>query len=185
MQDILCLNKFIYIILRRIYDFHLVDFLKKSLPGGKFSTDINDHLTKTDNDILFEMIKAERDSTHPAHTLSERILNRKHFRLLYERNPEDLTINPEPGKAVYNFFAEKFGEENVKHDPYVKGGGDLDFPVLEKDGRIVSSLAKSETLTKIPPARIDYVFINLDMLPEARKILNRDRTSIISKMERE
>ena len=42
---------------RRIYDIHLKDFLKSWLPGGMFSTSIEDLLQITDNEVMSELFQ--------------------------------------------------------------------------------------------------------------------------------
>jgi hypothetical protein len=37
---------------RMIYDIQLIDFLKEWLPGGQFSTDSEEHLAMTDNEVV-------------------------------------------------------------------------------------------------------------------------------------
>ena len=42
---------------RRIYDIHLKDFLKKWLPNGMFTTSIEDILQITDNEVSSELFQ--------------------------------------------------------------------------------------------------------------------------------
>lgn len=79
--------------IRRIYDIHLKDFLVLWLKGGKFSINLEQHLKMTDNEVLVEMQKAAYDENHPSHDPARRIIKREHFKVLYERNPNDLKIN--------------------------------------------------------------------------------------------
>src|SRR5271165_3618497 len=51
--------------IRRIYDIHLQDFLAAELPGGKFPTDLESHLEKTDNEVNACILAAARDSSQP------------------------------------------------------------------------------------------------------------------------
>lgn len=43
---------------RRIYDTHLMDFLKEWLNEGVFSTTVVEHLNITDNEVTAAMLKA-------------------------------------------------------------------------------------------------------------------------------
>jgi len=79
--------------IRRIYDIHLKDFLKDWLPDGRFSTDVDHHLSLTDNEVISALRIAASDSEKQGHKHASRIINRKHFKELYERNPEDVAIN--------------------------------------------------------------------------------------------
>ncbi len=168
---------------RRIYDIHLRDFLKKWFPGGYLPIEIEKHLQMTDNEISVELFKAARDEKHSGHDPARRIINREHFRLLYQRNPNDITKNPEAGKLIFDAACKKFGEANVRYDTYKQKGSGLNFPVLSIDGRIASSLAMSEVLKTVPIVAVDYVFINPDYRKEAEKWLKEKREAIISKKE--
>jgi hypothetical protein len=79
---------------------------------------------------------------------------------LYERNPEDININPEAANNIYKEALNKYGKEKVRFDSYKKVGGSSDFPVLAMDERIFSSLALSKTLRYLPEIAVDYVFRN-------------------------
>lgn len=67
----------------------------------------------------------------------------------------------------------------MRHDKYNKEGSGLNFPILVRDGRIVSSLALSETLKNVPVVAVDYVFINPELREEAEKWLKENRETII------
>jgi HD superfamily phosphohydrolase len=71
---------------RRIYDYHLTEFLKRWLPGGLFPTATPQHLARTDNDVCAALEQAALDPSHPGHRHAARVLRRGHFRLLYCRN---------------------------------------------------------------------------------------------------
>lgn len=166
---------------RRIYDIHLRDFMSKWLPGGKFKTDVVSHLAVTDNEVSGGILAAASDPSRPEHTSAQIIALRKHYKLLYERNPEDWKRNAQSGTLIFRACEGKFGEECVRHDAYVQKGTPHDFPVLLRDGRSVSSLALSKTLQAIPVVAIDYIFIAPERLPEAVVWLEENRTSIIEK----
>ncbi len=118
------------------------------------------------------------------HDPARRIINREHFRLLYQRKPDDIEKkNPEAGKLIFDAACEKFGEANVRYDTYKQKGSGLNFPVLSIDGRIASSLAISEVLKNVPIVAVDYVFINPDYRKEAEKWLKEKREAIITKKE--
>lgn len=165
---------------RRIYDIHLKDFLCEWLENGKFSTKPADHLALTDNEIIAALREVCNNKDNPGFEYADRIINRKHFKLLYQRNPEDLFINPDAAKAIYSAAIEKFGKDKVKLDVYKKGSGSLDFPVLLTDEVVVSALALSKTLTYLPEAAIDYVFIRPDIREQAINWIKKNRNDIIN-----
>ncbi len=165
---------------RRIYDIHLKDFLKSWLPESMFSTSIKDLMRITDNEVASELSKAAEEKEHPGHDPARRIAQREHFRLLYQRTREDLEINREAGKAVFEAACREFGESEVRHDTYTQKGSGLNFPVLARDGRIFSSLSKSETLEKVPLVAIDYVYISPKFRKRAEIWRDRNLTDIIT-----
>lgn len=167
---------------RRAYDFHLQDFLSSLYPNG-LPANLDDFLNLTDNDVLVELRKAAADPSHPGHDAADRIVNRKHFRVFYEKNPQDAKKNPEAGKAVYRAACEKFGEEHFRYKPYKEKGSSTIFPVRTRDGRIVSSLAVSDVLKKLPLVNIDRVLVVPELRPEADKWLRENRDEIISQLE--
>ena len=163
--------------IRRIYDIHLRDFLRAWLPGGKFSTNITDHLRMTDNEVTVALFEAASDPTKPGHEEAKRIIYRCHFRVLYQRHPEDLEVNIEAGRAVFEAAQQKF--DNVRHDSYTQKGSEIDFPVQTRDGRIVPSIFISDPLKSLPVSAIDYVFIVPEKLDEAKSWLDENRAEII------
>jgi len=165
---------------RRIYDIHLCDFLKEWLPDGAFSTDIEDLMSYTDVEIAAALRKACIDESIRGHQHAERILNRKHFKVLYERNPDDISRNPDAVLAFYQAASDKFGADNVRMDTYIQTGGAPDFPVFKKDERIVSSLAESQTLKNLPIAATGCVFIHREFLGEAEMWREKERDNIIA-----
>lgn len=163
---------------RRIYDIHLKDFLKKWLPDGNFSTNIEDHLAITDNEVIVELRKAAIDSKHPGHIHAKRIIKHKHFKVLYECTPDDRNININAGKAIYDAACKKYGAEHVRYDRYPPKGGSQSFPVLHR-GKVLPSTELSDTLKETPVTTTDCVFIDRIYLPDAEKWLEAEHGNII------
>jgi len=170
--------------IRRIYDIHLKDFLKEWLPNGKFSTVIEDHLAITDNEVIVELRKATLDSEHPGHIHAKRIMEHKHFKKLYERNPIDQDINPDAVELVYKAACKKFGQKAIRLDKYNPEGGSQIFPVLQNK-KILTSTALSNTLAKIPVVTSGFVFIDREHLDIAEKWFEDSRTDIIKPKPKE
>lgn len=168
---------------RRVYDIHLKDFLKDWLPGGQFSTEVARHLEVTDNEVTAGLLSASRTAGSPGHEVARRITDRTHFRVLYQRHPDDVRVNPEAGKAVFEAASVQFGANRVRHDRYSQRSGAPDFPVLTKDGRIASSLAMSQTLNQLEAVSVDFVFVDPAILPEARQWLQQNLRTIITPTE--
>lgn len=164
---------------RRIYDLHLQDFLKEWLSGGFFSTDIEVHLRMTDVEVLSAMHEAARNPSSDGHSHAAHIVDRTHFKLVYERNPTDQSRNRDAAKAVHKGLCDDFGEQLVRYDEYFQKGGAPDFPVLGRDGRIVSSLKLSDVLNHIPLVAVNYVFGEQSRLREMLAWVNDNRDRII------
>lgn len=168
---------------RRAYDIHLKDFLTAWLEGGRFATEVSNHLETTDNEVMATLSQASRDPERPGHDAARRINSRQHFRVLYQRHPDDVRINPEAGKAVFDAACERFGPERCRRDRYSQRSGAPDFPVQTKDGRIASSLAMSQTLNQLEAVSVDFVFVDPEILVEARNWLELNRSTIITPAE--
>lgn len=170
--------------IRRIYDIHLKDFLNRWLRGGAFSTDINEHLAMTDNEVTAGLFMAANDKANPYHDLARRIVYREHFKIFYQRNPNDVEINQEAGLSVYKAAEAKFGSDKFRHDRYTQKSGAPEFPVRTRDNQIVSSLAISTTLRDVPIVSTDYVFADRSIFPEAERWFEGNRGNVIQPQKR-
>jgi len=170
---------------RRIYDIHLRDFLKEWLPKGTFGTTIAKHMSLTDAEVTSALRRACKSKRAKGHEHARRILNREHFKVLYTRNPDDIEQNPDAVEVIHSAAQKKFGAEHVRVDAYTQRGGAPDFPVLEKDGRIVSSLAESQTLKNLPVVATGYVFVSRECQAEALAWLQQNREDILASEEKE
>ena len=165
--------------IRRIYDIHLQDFLENWLDDGMFSVDIEQHISMIDEIIISELWKQAFQSELREHQFAKRLANREHFKLIYQRNPADIEINPEAGERVYQELEAKFGKNKFRHDRYTQKGVEQDFPVRMRDGRTTSSLAVSSTLKDVPIVSVDYVFSDRSCFSEAEDWLRNKRPEII------
>ncbi len=166
---------------RRIYDIHLKEFLINYLEGGKFSTNIKDILDVTDNNIIVGIVKASEDEQSIGYRHAKRIAERKHFKVLYQRNPEDYSIQPDASRAIYEAACRKFGKEYLRHDTYEKrDSNQSNFLVKNPDGRITWAGSQSTVINTIPPTIADFVFIDPIYIEEARKWLQEHRRDILS-----
>ncbi len=170
---------------RRIYDIHLKDFLKSWLPKGVFPTTVEEHLRMTDNEVTASILDSVGNAGTAGYESAQSIMSRKHFRCIYQRNPEDILKNLEAAIAIFNAACDHFGAENVRVDRYRQKGSGPDFPVYTTDDRIVSSLAISEVLTQLPVIATDYVFVSPETRGEAVKWLEQNREAIIEPKEEE
>jgi len=161
---------------RRIYDRHLADFLIHWLPDSQFPTNVDEFLTFTDDVVMAAIRQRARQGIDAA----KRLAKREHFKLLYERNPDDIRVTPEARQKVYDSAIQQFGEESVRQDWFAEPASILSFPVRMMDERVVDSRARSEVLRKLPNAKVDYVFVAPDRIDEARKWLKKNQRQIIT-----
>ncbi|HPA15353.1 MAG TPA: HD domain-containing protein [Desulfobacterales bacterium] len=171
---------------RRIYDIHLKDFLIDWLGETKYPTDIDAFLKLTDNEITSDLRDACLDAERPGHIHADRIINRKHFKLLYTRNPTDFKINSDAANLVKEAAVKEYGEDKVRLDGYSKKGGITDFPVLSDDGKtVLSALQESQVLAKIPSVVVNYVFVDPNIRDEALRWFNKGKAQIITPQKEE
>ena len=165
---------------RRAYDIHLKDFLREWLPEGQCPTSTEAFLELTDMQKSWRQYEKGPRKIQPITRSARRIAGRQHFKVVYSRNPEDLNVVSEPGKAIGQWLIEKYGEDRIRLDSHTPSGNPFDFPVLESDGRIISSSLLSDLLSRMPTATIDFVFADPDIRDEARKIVIENRKDLLA-----
>jgi hypothetical protein len=175
--------------IRKIYDVHLRDFLTAWLPtrngDGLFPTDTDAHLALTDNEVMAAILDAARSTQSAAHDAARRIVEHDHFHRVYERNADDMRTNPEAADAVFAATCLKVGPDNVRRSRGEPKRNGIDFPVLTSDGRVASSVVRSDVLRTIPPAAFDFVYVEASRLEEAIRWLAAERSKIIEPRTRE
>jgi hypothetical protein len=165
---------------RRIYDMHLMEFLKEWLPHGHFPTDPKEHVSITDNEVTSEMWRLAADPSEKSHMLAKRIVSREHFRLVYEPTSSEKLTSLEPAKNIFEALVVKFGAANVRRDAYAQQGASYDFPVYTKARDIDSSLALSQTLSKVPTFSVDRIYVSIGARDEAAHWVQKNRSKLIS-----
>lgn len=170
---------------RRIYDIHLMDFLKQWLEDEVFSVNIDKHIAMTDEAIIAALWSQSLDRSANGHLHAKRLMRRKHFKIIYQRNPADVAINQEAGEQIYQALQEEFGDDKFRHDRYSQKGGGPDFPVRMRDGRVVSSIDVSTALNHVPVVSVDYVFADRSCFLEAKDWLDDNRNRIIEPVREE
>ncbi|MFI4991988.1 MAG: HD domain-containing protein [Solirubrobacterales bacterium] len=161
---------------RLIYDQHLVDFLSAWLPRGRFATTIDGHLARGDNEVLSAIAAAAAKPSAKGHDAARRIVKREHFRVVYQRRPEDTGGATE---AIARATAEKFDAGLVRYAASPRRGEPPDFPVRDRDGRSVSSLSSSDVLARLPASRDEYVFVDEPLRVRAKNWIKHERESIL------
>lgn len=154
---------------RRVYDLHLKDFLQAWLPGKTFSEDWQELMKVTDHEVLVAMRQAVSNSEGDLNTLARRVLNRQHFRTVYNLVGSHLQKLPTVFEDVLQFAQMMFGAEKTLFDTYNPTSEKNDFPALTEDGSIVSSLEESSVITNVPSIQLGLIFVAPEIKEEARK----------------
>lgn len=172
--------------IRLVYDHHLKDFLSAWLADGTllkegtFPVDIEGHLGMTDNEVNAALRRAASDDQASGHSSARCIMRHSHFKVLYEKNPQDVKVHSSPGEAIAQAARLEFGADAVRYSgPKVKNAG-LDFPVRGRDNRIQAGIAASQTLSKLQPTSMECVFIAPSYEEQAVKWLEKNRESILA-----
>jgi HD superfamily phosphohydrolase len=165
---------------RLINDAHLKDFLEAWLEGGRFPTDVEGHLAVTDSEVTVAMLDAKRDSSRAGHDPARRILDRDHFRIASSRKASDIGERALASKAIYDATTGRYGADKVRFGSSPRQPAAPDFPVLERDGTVASSLALSEVLARLPGSRSEYVFVDRGIRDKARRWIEKERERIIT-----
>jgi HD superfamily phosphohydrolase len=145
---------------RRVYDFHLKQFLKEWLPNGKFSIDLGDHLMLTDTEVISAMRLAAKDKSAPGYVPARRIMRREHFKIVADITDADREIDPDAAERLSAELKRQFGEDAVFTDLYTQKGKGIRFPVLTRDGGIEWSTVLSSTLKHVPTFTVEYIFVD-------------------------
>ena len=167
--------------IRRVYDIHLVDFLQSWLPAGRFPTDVDEHLTNTDAEVIAGIRMCCADATSQAHDAARRIQERDHFKRLFQTRPSDkLGGVIQPGEKIFNLALRQFGHEKIRYDFLAAKSTSPDFPVKLYDGAIASSQTTSQVLARMPTIEVDTVYCDRSILKEAIKWRTEIRVSALN-----
>lgn len=168
---------------RRAYDIHLADFLSAHLKDG-FSMSPDKHLALDDAHIQVALHDAASNNSKRGHEHAKRIVERRHFKVIWSRNQEDLLKNPNARSIIATALSERFGTENVRQDTYSKPQ-QVDFPVLQRNGIVSRARSISEVVRMLPSLAIDYVLVEPKLRDEARQWLDRHKTDILESQPQE
>jgi len=163
---------------RIAYDIHLSDFMKAWLTT--YPTVVDDHLKTTDNEVLVAISAAARDLNANGHDAAERIVERKHFRKVYERNAADQKVNPESVERIAKALRDRYSEAIVRYRVEPPKQQSIDFPVLLDSDEISSSVAESDIYSDFKPASTGFVFIEKSKRDDAKQWLKNNKDTIIT-----
>jgi len=166
--------------IRRVYDIHLMDFLVKWLQKGKFSTSLKIHLKMSDVEVLAAIRKAYENVKSKEHQLARRIQCREHFRRFYEASPSDTGGGKLiPGKAIAEAAESHFGKALIRYDYIAPKSTAPIFPVLTYDGKIASSLQRSQILADLPEIGVDNVYCDKSIQADANAWREQNKNAVL------
>jgi hypothetical protein len=139
----------------------------------------------TDDEVNAAIRAASLDPSALGHRPASCIMKHRHYRVLYQRNPQHAKVNSEPGVAIAKAAALEFGDDAVRYNKPKAKGVATDFPVCDRDGGIQSAISVSETLSKLRPTSMDYVFIDPEIEPKAKAWLKKNADKIIADAKEE
>lgn len=170
---------------RIIYDVHLKDYLRETLPDRKFPIRLASHLNWTDTRVLAMMTRAARRKEAKGHEAAARILDRNHFKVLWEWNPADLKVSLTPGDSIEAAAKAKFGNKSVRRSSGTPSRPFVDFPVLLRDNRVESAQVISSVIINLPLPVFDFVFVAPELRRKAAEWLSKERDDILSRQPSE
>jgi hypothetical protein len=166
---------------RRVYDLHLKDFLLNWLPGGKFAPDWQRLMEVTDHEVLAAIRECAANAAHELHGLATRVMQRRHFRTVYELVGTHKRKRPTVFDELAASAEEAFGPDSVRQDRYGPKSESNDFLVETEDGSVESSLQISGVIANLPPIEIGLIFVEPDLAEQARKVLNAKLQALLAK----
>ena len=165
--------------IRMIYDQHLIDFLKQYLPGGRFSTDLEEHLAMTDDEINVGIREAAGNAAATGHPWARRLAARNHFRVVYVRRRRDMERRHDALQVVERMLVSEYGKDVVRSAQGRDYGAPVRFPVLTESGDVELSVDVSGLLNRFPVIASGYVYVDETILEEAKEWLNNNKDAML------
>lgn len=160
-----------------IYAEHLKEFLLEYRNGKPLPTSPDEHLLLTDNEVAASILKAGQNSQTLGHASAKRILERQHYRILYQRTQADPL---DAAKKIHEAVGNKFGSDAVRMKKLPAKGAPPEFRVLLRDGKIASATAESRILKHIPIQKQEYVWVAPEIKKQATIWLGENRKEILA-----
>lgn len=165
--------------IRMIYDRHLIDFLTEYLPDGRFSTDLEEHLAMTDDEINVGIRRAARKATATGHQWARRLAARNHFRVVYARRRRDVELRHDAPQVVEQMLINEYGRDAVRSARGRDDGAPVRFPVLTESGDVELSVDVSGLLNRFPIIASDYIYVDEAILKDAEEWLKENKDAML------
>lgn len=183
---------------RLSYDISLGEFLRKSLDAGQFPTDVDRFLAWSDERVTMAIREAARDGQHAGHEAAKRIVDRNHFRRVYNVTKEedlqyarviadrddyeDLAKMGLAGKAIADALAKRYEDRLVRHR-FHDAPKRVSMPVLQGTGKVVAAESISDVFQTTPSPRYNSVFVDDSVQSQAKKWLEKSVPRILEGKE--
>lgn len=181
---------------RRIYDYHLIEFMRAHYGVDGYNFDTAFHLSQTDNEVLVAMRLAAQDESDPGSASARAVLRRGHFRRVYTRNPTDESLVEDAIKAgdlvpsseqtdlspayfLMKQLKKEFDGSTMYYDQYFQSTNSAVFPVLMPDDRIEVSTQVSEVIRNIPLTKVTYIFASPAIAENVTNWIARNRVTVL------
>lgn len=180
---------------RRVYDFHLINFMLYHYGNNGYPVELKAHLQQTDIEIMAAMRCAIHEGSDCAE-LASRVLKREHFRRVYERNPSDdevarqaisdRKLSPEKdqsdisaAKFIFQRCVKCFDPALLHFDSYTQKSNPALFPVLMPDGRIEESTEASLILGSLPLTDVKFIFAAPEIAENVAAWISANRLKVL------
>ncbi len=168
---------------RRVYDAHLKEFLQQWLPSGAFTGQWQDMLRVTDNNVLVALHEAALDNNNPLHILAARLMNRQHFRTVYNLVGAHKMRRPTILEKVLEYAQQEFGRENIFKDYYSAKSEPNDFLVLTMDGSTENARQISGIIDNVPVMEVGLVFVEPSLEAKTKRAIDANLKRLLQEPE--
>lgn len=182
---------------RRAYDFHLIQYMKAFYAPAGYSMHVDFHMSQTDNEVLAGLRLAARDPEAVGHHAATAVLDRKHFKKVYERVPSDDNavqqaiidglLRPEKNQSdltaanfIFKAMKDHFPHDKLHYDAYDSSANPAQFPVLMSNGRIEQSTRVSDVLEKLPLMNIRYILVDPTIKDQVEAWMDKNVSKIVT-----
>ena len=165
---------------RRTYNIHLQEFLKAWLPAGTFSSDWQELIKITDDEVLAAIRTATLEVTHPQHILASRLMGRQHFRTAYQLLPSHKQKRPTIFSELCDFTSNRYEADKVRIDLYSPTTVPNDFLVVTQTGSVESSLAVSPIVERTNLEEIGLILVEPSLKDEAQDAIAGEINRLLS-----
>lgn len=142
----------------KAYTWHLKRFMRECYANSPFLTDLDEYIQFTEHEVFTEMAKAEKDPGHPGHRDAVSFLN-------HDRRCKAIALPAPVNQEQIQKIVEghKIPQDGVSWEINSFEGDfrtSLDFPVLKKDGTVLSGSDLSKIT--VPIASSSWLYVPAD-----------------------